>query len=111
MVPILTSTVIECQKVGLKHTSYTYASVLLRPEYREKIDQRYRRKFEGLVRRPEKQSTEEIETLNTASNCPFCSATVPEYELNCGSCRTNLPYCALTVSLCEKVTSFLRASI
>ncbi|KAL5110314.1 hypothetical protein TcWFU_004852 [Taenia crassiceps] len=96
IVPILSSTVIECQKVNLKYTSFTYASTLLRAEYKEKIDPRYRRRFEGIVRRPEKLSSEEAETLNSASPCPFCSDAVAEYELTCGSCRTHLPYCILT---------------
>ncbi len=34
VVPILTSTVIECQRAGLKRTAYEYASMLMRPEYR-----------------------------------------------------------------------------
>ena len=34
MVPILTSTVIECHRAGLKKTSFEYASMLMRPEYR-----------------------------------------------------------------------------
>uniref|UniRef100_A0A5K3EM40 WD repeat-containing protein 19 n=1 Tax=Mesocestoides corti TaxID=53468 RepID=A0A5K3EM40_MESCO len=96
IVPILTSTVIECHKVNLKHTGFTYASMLLHPEHRDKIDQRYRRKFEGIVRRPEKPSSEEMELLNAASECPFCSTSVPDYELSCGSCRASLPYCTLT---------------
>uniref|UniRef100_A0A0X3PB08 WD repeat-containing protein 19 n=1 Tax=Schistocephalus solidus TaxID=70667 RepID=A0A0X3PB08_SCHSO len=97
VVPILTSTVIECQRVGLKTASFTYASMLLRPEYREKIDQKYRRKFEGIVRRPEKQTPEELEILRSSSPCPFCSADLGEYDLNCASCRNNVSYCALTV--------------
>jgi hypothetical protein len=34
VVPILTSTVIECQRAGLKRTAFEYASMLMRPEYR-----------------------------------------------------------------------------
>ncbi|EUB64214.1 WD repeat-containing protein [Echinococcus granulosus] len=96
IVPILSSTVIECQKVNLKHTGFTYASMLLRTEYREKIDSRYRRRFESIVRHPEKLSSEEAEALSAATPCPFCSDAVAEYELTCGSCRTHLPYCTLT---------------
>ncbi|KAM7537406.1 hypothetical protein Aperf_G00000068279 [Anoplocephala perfoliata] len=97
IVPILSGAVIECHKVGLKHTSFTYASILLRAEYREKIDTRYRRRFEGLVRRPERLLPDEAAILGSTSTCPFCpDSAVPEYELICGSCRMNLPYCALT---------------
>ena len=34
IVPILTSTVIECHRAGLKKTAFEYASMLMRPEYR-----------------------------------------------------------------------------
>lgn len=37
VVPILTSTVIECQRAGLKKTSFEYASMLMRPEYRPQV--------------------------------------------------------------------------
>ena len=35
VVPILTSTVIECHRAGLKKTAFEYASMLMRPEYRQ----------------------------------------------------------------------------
>lgn len=34
VVPILTSTVIECQRSGLKATAFEYAAMLMRPEYK-----------------------------------------------------------------------------
>lgn len=34
VVPILTSTVIECHRADMKKTSFEYASMLMRPEYR-----------------------------------------------------------------------------
>ncbi len=34
IVPILTSTVIECHRANLKKTAFEYASMLMRPEYR-----------------------------------------------------------------------------
>jgi WD repeat-containing protein 19 len=37
VVPILTSTVIECQRAGMKHTAFEYASMLMRPEYRGQV--------------------------------------------------------------------------
>ena len=48
IVPILTSTVIECYKAGLKNSAY--ASVLMRPEYRQQIDEKYKKKIEAIVR-------------------------------------------------------------
>ena len=50
IVPILTSTVIECYKAGLKNSAFSYASVLMRPEYRQQIDEKYKKKIEAIVR-------------------------------------------------------------
>ncbi len=50
IVPILTSTVIECHRSGLRQSAFSYAAMLLRPEYREKIDLKYKKKIEGIVR-------------------------------------------------------------
>ena len=50
VVPILTSTVIECHRSGLKKESFEYASMVMRPEYRNLVDQKYRKKIEQIVR-------------------------------------------------------------
>ena len=149
VVPILTSTVIECHRAGLRRTAFEYASMLLRPEYRTQIADRYKRKIENVVRKYDKlmvgievyercsifgmldcRSTldcvcvcvcvcvcerererererkgnnhsqngsneqEDEETISTA--CPYCKAGVPEFELNCMSCKSVLPWCLAT---------------
>jgi WD repeat-containing protein 19 len=91
VVPILTSTVIECQRAGLKKSAFEYACVLMRPEYRESVEERYRKKIEALVRRPSEEEAGEEEAA-----CPFCSASVPAYDLSCGTCKSALPYCIFT---------------
>ena len=48
--PILTSTVIECHRSGLRNSSFSYAAMLMRPEYRDSIDLKYKKKIEGIVR-------------------------------------------------------------
>ena len=50
VVPILTSTVIECQRAGLKRSAFEYASMLMRNEYRSQIEPKFKRKIEALVR-------------------------------------------------------------
>ena len=50
VVPILTSTVVECQRAGLKNSAFGYAAMLMRPEYRQKIDAKYKKKIEQIVR-------------------------------------------------------------
>lgn len=50
VVPILTSAVIECQRAGLKKSAFSFASMLMRPDYRNDVDPKFRKKFESLVR-------------------------------------------------------------
>lgn len=54
IVPILTSTVVECQRADMKATAYEYAAMLMRPEHREEINPAYKRKIEAMVRRRDK---------------------------------------------------------
>ncbi|XP_072190356.1 WD repeat-containing protein 19 isoform X2 [Excalfactoria chinensis] len=91
IVPILTSTVIECHRAGLKNSAFTFAAVLMRPENRNKIDLKYKKKIEAMVRHPDKAEVEEPTTA-----CPYCAFQLPECELLCPSCKNNLPYCIAT---------------
>ncbi|XP_020847243.1 WD repeat-containing protein 19 isoform X1 [Phascolarctos cinereus] len=91
IVPILTSTVIECHRAGLKNSAFSFAAMLMRPEYRNKIDIKYKKKIEAMVRRPD---TSEIEEISTP--CPFCEFLLPESELLCPGCKNNIPYCIAT---------------
>ena len=47
IVPILTSTVIECHRSGLRYSAFNYAAMLMRPEHRQQIDDKYKKKIEG----------------------------------------------------------------
>ncbi|XP_043918872.1 WD repeat-containing protein 19 [Protopterus annectens] len=91
VVPILTSTVIECHRAGLKNSAFSFAAMLMRPEYRNKIDLKYKKKIEAMVRHPD---TSEVEEETTP--CPFCGFQLPECELLCPGCKNNLPYCIAT---------------
>ncbi|CAG5939375.1 unnamed protein product [Menidia menidia] len=91
VVPILTSAVIECHRAGLKNSAFSFAAMLMRPEYRNEIDVKYRKKIEAMVRRPD---TSELEEETTP--CPFCGFQLPQNELLCISCKNNLPYCIAT---------------
>ena len=57
VVPILTSTVIECQRAGMKKTALEYATKLMAPELRPQIAEAYKRKIETIVRKPDKTET------------------------------------------------------
>jgi len=50
IVPILTSAVIECHRAGLRNSAFGFAAVLMRPEYRDQIDPKYKKKLELIVR-------------------------------------------------------------
>ncbi|KAJ8281320.1 hypothetical protein GJAV_G00066160 [Gymnothorax javanicus] len=91
IVPILTSAVIECHRAGLKNSSFSFAAMLMRPEYRNKIDPKYKKKIEAMVRRPDTTELDE-----ESSPCPYCSFSLPDCELLCPGCKNNLPYCIAT---------------
>ncbi|KAH6945802.1 hypothetical protein HPB50_009990 [Hyalomma asiaticum] len=90
-VPILTSAVVECQRAGLRNSAFTYASTLMRPEYRSQIDPKYRKKVEAIVRKPHREQEEPDH-----SPCPFCNFSLAEMELLCSQCTANLPFCLAT---------------
>ncbi|CAF4144402.1 unnamed protein product, partial [Rotaria sordida] len=91
IVQILTTTVIECQKAGMNNSAFNFSLILMKPEYRDQIDAKYKKKIEALVRKPDKSESEE-----DFSQCPHCHQRVPTYELLCPSCQLALPYCIVT---------------
>jgi WD repeat-containing protein 19 len=91
VVPILTSTVIECQRAGLKESAYEYATMLMRPEYRQQIEPKFKRKIEAIVRRPNREQTDE-----PLSACPISGQMIPETELICPTTKDDIPYCIVT---------------
>eukprot|EP00041_Stephanoeca_diplocostata_P037132 m.1387941 g.1387941 ORF g.1387941 m.1387941 type:complete len:1371 (-) comp24985_c0_seq2:183-4295(-) len=90
-VNILTSTVIECYRSGLKATAFEYAALLIRPEYKSKVDDKYKKRLETIVRKPEKTEPQE-----ETSPCCYCNAMVPDTELTCTTCDTIMPYCIVS---------------
>ncbi len=61
------------------------------------MDEKYRKKFEGIVRkRPGMKDGDEREEPPRSTPCPFCSNQVPEPDLYCPQCKSNLPYCVAT---------------
>jgi WD repeat-containing protein 19 len=92
-VPILTSTVIECHRAGLKHSSYEYALVLMRPEHRSLIEPTIKRKIEGIVRRRVANNEDLVEELTP---CPISGQLIPSSQLSCPTTRDSLPMCIIT---------------
>ena len=120
---ILTSTVIECHRSGLRQSAFAHAVVLMRPEHRPNIDEKYKKKIEGIIvilpqmslpqvsedfsftfsplsgivrRPPPKKGDEEGEPQPEVTPCPYCSSGVLETELYCSQCKSSLPYCVAT---------------
>ncbi|KAK6027969.1 tetratricopeptide repeat protein [Ostertagia ostertagi] len=92
VVPILTSAVVVCSKAGLKSAAHRAAVQLMQPEYRQKIDVKYKKKIEALVRRADKADDAD----ETRPPCPHCAYPVPETVLACDNCKSTIPYCIIT---------------
>mmetsp|Transcript_1987 Transcript_1987/g.4439 ORF Transcript_1987/g.4439 Transcript_1987/m.4439 type:complete len:1366 (-) Transcript_1987:53-4150(-) len=88
-VPILTSTVMECTRAGLKQAAYHWACVLVRQEYRSLIDEKFKKNIEKVAIR--KPKTDDLEEETTP--CPFCSSHINASELECRQCKHVLPFC------------------
>lgn len=93
VIQLLTSTVIECQRAGLKQSSYDYSVTLMRPEYRPLIDVNLKRKIEAIVRR---RSQGEGDIADETSVCPISNQMIPQAQLECPTTRDALPMCAVT---------------
>ena len=51
---ILTSTVIECDRAAFKNAAFQFAALIMRAEYRDQLDPKYKKKIESIVRKPPK---------------------------------------------------------
>ncbi|KAJ2938867.1 hypothetical protein O0L34_g18496 [Tuta absoluta] len=91
-VSILTSTVIECSRAGLKHQAFNWARRLMQPEYRAQIDAKYSKKIESVVRHAPRGPP----PPEPAAPCPQCGAALPVADLTCTSCEADIPFCLAT---------------
>jgi WD repeat-containing protein 19 len=91
-VPILTSTVVECQRAGFKKAAFEHATVLMNPDYRKDIKPALLKNIERLVRHPEK-GDDEAEDM---APCPHCQLALPVMQLDCPRCKNALPSCIAT---------------
>nr|XP_022918657.1 WD repeat-containing protein 19 [Onthophagus taurus] len=98
IVPILTSTVIECHRAELRFAAYKFATILMNPDYRKQIDQKYAKKIEGVVRKPPKSSDGKTneDPPEKLTPCPYCEGLLSESETFCTQCKTNVPFCIVT---------------
>lgn len=86
---ILTTAVAESAQAGLKSTAYKWACMLVRPEYIDQVNPKFKKKVEGIARKPVKVEDDP----ENMTPCPFCGAKVPEYQTHCDHCKNLLPVC------------------
>ncbi|CAJ0580754.1 unnamed protein product, partial [Mesorhabditis spiculigera] len=91
-VSILTSAVVICTKAGLRGAAHRFAVQLMQAENRNKIDVKYKKKIEQIVRKTDKPT----DPAEPVVPCPFCRHPVAETELSCVMCKNQLPYCVVT---------------
>ena len=90
-VPILTLAVMECYRSGLKNKAFEYASMLMQPELRKNIHEKYKKKIESIVRK-RRGAIEEPE--EEVSPSPFDKMTsVPRTQLLCPKTKNDIPWC------------------
>ncbi|GMS90421.1 hypothetical protein PENTCL1PPCAC_12596, partial [Pristionchus entomophagus] len=93
---ILTSAVVICAKAELPHAALKHAKTLMSPDHRPKIDQRYAKKIEQLVRKGAPLSSSAQAEVEESTPCPFCFKNVINSTLICDHCKSRLPYCIVT---------------
>ena len=68
-VNILTTAVVEATRATLKIYAYQWSCILVRPEYRPQIADKYKGNIENIARKPVKEK-EDVDQTRTP--CPFC---------------------------------------
>lgn len=91
VVPILTTTVIETRRAGLKRSAFEYAAMLMRPEHRNSIKPEFLKNIDHIARKPVRTEDDE-----EASACPYCAYPVLNTTLDCSQCMNTLPWCIIT---------------
>ncbi len=93
---ILTSTIVENYKCGLRETALSACYAAMKPEYRRDLAPEYKEKFELILRKHGKGKTETTDIDDLVSACPNCSADLPNYDLFCNICETEIPFCLMS---------------
>jgi len=68
------------------------------------IDPKYAKKIEAVVRKAPKVAKDGDHRPDDAAqrdetSCPYCDKPVPVLDLTCNNCKSNLPFCIVTVSV------------
>jgi len=97
---ILASSVISCQKAGLRKSALELAMMEIRPENRSPVPKEHRKKIENLIRRPDKSACDRDPICVP---CTYCGVLDDEMNLHCRNCQAELPFCCAS----GKSASFL----
>ncbi|KRZ78578.1 WD repeat-containing protein 19, partial [Trichinella papuae] len=112
-VQIYTLTAIECWYSGMKSTAYKWAAVLMRPNYKESIDSRYKKTIETIIRQVKDlifvvfvkilnliiRKREDTDDSEMKTPCPYCKAQLAESELKWIAVEKCCPMCGTTASV------------
>lgn len=90
---MLTLTVVECSKAGLRETALDACCMLMKTDMRHDVDPQYKKKFELLVRKRGKGGADVVDIPDEDSPCPQCQAPLSNYTHHCSSCNTTVPFC------------------
>jgi len=99
LVRLLTSVVLQCQRVGLTAAAYQHALLLVAdPQYRQGMDAKIRRKVETIVRRQGAEMEDGASLEDEATSpCPICNTFLPLTELQCpGLHASAIPMCVVS---------------
>jgi len=90
-VKILTTAVIECQRANMKKSAMECCYVLMKPEFRCQLDEKYKNTIETMVRKGGKAKLEDPPDEMTP--CPNCEKMFPNFSIGCIFCRTGEIFC------------------
>ena len=92
-VRILISTIIECQKSGLKNSAYEWATYICsNPDFKKELEEsKFKNKIQTIIRRPNRDEKPE-----EMSPCPISGEMIVQTELSCPTTKDALPMCVVT---------------
>ncbi|OQV14446.1 WD repeat-containing protein 19 [Hypsibius exemplaris] len=88
----LLSAVLECTKCQLNKSAVQFALVLMQPEHRAIVTEKYESKILNILRKANRV----IDPEETHTECPYASHKFPASLLSCPLCRIRVPFCVLT---------------
>jgi len=92
-VRILISTVMECQKSGLKESALEWASYICsNGEFKKELNEsKYKNKIQAIIRKPNRE-----EKPQQKSPCPISGEMINQTELECPTTKDQIPMCVCT---------------